>query len=114
MKSLSFIISLILILVNILAGVILKDYHQENVILSSCVILINALLLWLVASCNIKDGFKVSYHVLFPIIGLIEFILAIVAPSKWDNNFYIVGIIAFIAFQTILLLAAIKSTQHNN
>lgn len=114
MKSLSLIVSLILIVVNILAGLILKDYHTENVVMSSCVIAVNALLLWWVAQSNMKDAFKISYHILFPILCLIEFILAVVAPSQWENNFYFIGIIACFAFQAILVFAAIKTTQHNN
>lgn len=114
MKSLTPIICLILIVVNILAGIILKDYHVENVVMSSCALLVNALLLWLVAKSNMRNGFKVSLHILFPVICIIEFILALLAPSKWENNFYLVGIILCLAFQAIVVFAAIKTSQHNN
>jgi hypothetical protein len=113
MKNLSIIISAILILVNVLAGIILKDYMKENIIMSSCVILLNAILLLIVANSKMKDAFKVSYHLLFPVFCIIEFILAIIAPNTWENNYYLVSIIGFIAFQAILLFAAIIVTQHN-
>ncbi len=114
MKLLTLIVSIILIVINILAGLILKDYHIENVIMSTSVLMVNALLLWWVAQSNMKDAFKVSYHIIFPVLGLIEFILAIVAPSQWENNFYFIGIILCLAFQVIMVFAAITTTQHNN
>lgn len=113
MKSVSLIVSIILIAVNILAGLILESYHQENVIMSTCVLAINALLLWVIAHSNMKDAFKVSYHILFPLLCLVEFILAIVAPSQWQNNYYLIGIICCLAFQIILFFVALKSSQHN-
>lgn len=113
MKSLTLIVSLILIVVNILAGLILKDYHIENVVMTSIVLIVNTLLLWWVARSDMKDGFKISYHILFPILGFIEFILAIVAPSRWENNYFLIGIILCLAFQAIMVFAAIKTTQHN-
>ena len=114
MKSLTFIVSLILIAVNILAGVILKDYHLENVVMSSCALLGNAMLLWAVAQSSMKDGFKVSFHILFPFLCIIQFILALMAPSRWENNYYLIGIIACLAFEVILVFAALKTSQHNN
>lgn len=45
MKLLTLIVSIILIVINILAGLILKDYHTENVIMSTSVLVVNALLL---------------------------------------------------------------------
>lgn len=114
MKSLTFIVSLILIAVNIVAGLILKDYHTENVVMSSCVLAVNTLLMWWVAQSPMKDAFKVSFHILFPILGLIEFILAVIAPSQWENNYYFIGITLCLAFQVIMVFTALKTTQHNS
>ena len=113
MKSLTLIVSIVLIVVNILAGVILKDYHTENVIMSTCVLVANAALLWIVAKCNMKDAFKVSYHILFSFLCLVEFILSLVAPNRWENNYYLIGIICCFAFQIILFIVALLFSQHN-
>lgn len=114
MKYLSLIVSLILIVVNVLAGLVLKDYHTENVVMSSSVLAVNALLLLWVAQSKMRDAFKVSFHILFLFFIIIEFILALLAPNTWENNFYLIGIILCLAIQTILVFAAITTTQHNN
>ena len=107
MKQLTICISLILIVVNVLAGLILKDFHKENVIASSCVLLVNAALLLGVAQLKIKDAFKVSFFVLFPLFCLIEYILAVLSPNTFENNFYALGIFCCFAFQLILLFTSI-------
>lgn len=113
MKVLTIIVFVILLLANVLAGIIIKEYLTENIIMSSCILILNAILLWLVANSKMRDAFKVSYHILFPFICIIEFILAIIAPNKWEDNFFVIGIVCCVAFQFILLFTAIKTTQHN-
>ena len=107
MKTLTICISLILIVVNILAGLILKDFHKENVVASSCVLLVNALLLLAIAKFQIKDAFKISFFILLPFFCLIEYILAVLSPSTFDDNLYAIGIICCFAFQMILFFTGI-------
>lgn len=114
MRILIIIISSILILFNVLAGIILKEYLLENyIIASSCVILINAILLLLVSNSEMKDAFKVSYSLLFPFLGLVEFILAVLAPNTWEDNIYFVFIMGIIVLQLIMFFAANKITKYN-
>ncbi len=107
MKTLTIYISLILIVVNVLAGLILKDYQKENVIASSCVLLVNAFLLLATAEQQMKDAFKISFFILFPFFCLIEFILAVLSPCTFENNLYAIGIICCFAFQMILFFTGI-------
>ena len=113
MKILTIIICTLLILVNVAIGVILTNYFLENIIFSSLVLLLNGILLVLVANSKMSDGFKVSFHILFPLFGIIELVLAILAPNQWVNNLYLVGVILLITIQFILLVTAIKVSQHN-
>ncbi len=106
-------ISFMLILFNVLAGLILKKYLLENNIASSCVILINAILLLLVSNSEMKDAFKVSYSLIFPFLGIVEFILAILAPNTLEDNSYFVCIIGIIVLQLIMFFAANKITKYN-
>ncbi len=113
MRLLIIIISSILILFNVLAGIILKEYLLENYIASSCIILINAILLLLVSNSEMKDAFKVSYSLLFPFLGLVEFILAVLAPNTWEDNIYFVCIMGIMVSQLIMFFAANKITKYN-
>ena len=113
MRVLIIIISFILILFNVLAGIILNDYLLGNIVASSCVLLINGVLLLFVTNSEMKDAFKISFSLLFPFFGIIEFILAILAPNTWKDNIYYVCIISLLALQFILFFAATKTTKHN-
>jgi len=113
MRILIIIISFILILFNVIVGIILKEYLLENNIVSSCVILVNALLILLVYNSEMKNAFKVSYSLLFPFLGIVEFVLAILAPNTWDNNIYFVFIIGIIVLQLIMFFAANRITKYN-
>lgn len=113
MRILIIIISFILILFNVIAGIILKEYLLENNIASSCVILINAILLLLVHNSEMKDAFKVSYSLFFPFLGVVEFVLAILAPNTWEDNIYFVCIMGIIVLQLVMFFAANKITKYN-
>lgn len=98
---------MILIVANILAGFILKDFHKENVVASSCVLLVNTSLLLVVAKIQMKDAFKISFFILFPLFCLTEYILAVLSPDTFENNLYTIGIIICFAFQLILLFTGL-------
>lgn len=107
MKTLTICISLILIVANILAGLILKDFHKENVVASSCVLLVNAFLMLVVANIQMKDAFKISFFILFPLFCLAEYILAVLSPDTLENNLYAIGIIICFVSQLILLFTGL-------
>lgn len=107
MKKLTICISLILIVANILAGQILKDFHKENVVASSCVLLVNAFLMLVVANIQMKDAFKISFFILFPLFCLTEYILAVLSPDTLENNIYAIGIIICFVSQLILLFTGL-------
>lgn len=108
MKTLTVCIGLILIVVNVLVGLIMKDFQTENVIASSCVLLVNAALLYALTDLKMKDGFKVSFFVLFPLFCLIEYVLAVLSPIRFHDNMYFVGIICCFAIQFILLFTGLS------
>lgn len=98
------IILLIALVINVLAGLIFKDYQWENVGFSSAVLVCNSLFLYLVGSINLKDSFKISLSFILPLLGIIELILAIIAPASLSDNMYLMGIIGLVAFQAITFL----------
>lgn len=107
MRTIIIPISLILIVANVLAGLILKDFHKENVVASSCVLLVNAILLLVIDNLKMKDAFKISFFILFPFFCLIEYILAVLSPNTIDNNLYAIGIMGCFVFQLILLFTGL-------
>lgn len=100
-----YLVILIIILgLNALSGAIFPAYEWFNVGFSSGVIAANALLLYLLSRPEIKGGFQVSLSFIFPIIALIEFVLAIIAPPIFENNGFLFGVIVLFALQLLFYL----------
>lgn len=94
----------VLLTTNLLCGAILSSYGGCNLALSSAVIIVSAVLLYLVDAINIKDGYKVSLMLLFITIGFLEFILSLMAPNHVADNWWLIVVIALMAIQAITLI----------
>lgn len=113
MKNLILIIGFICFFANLLLGLIISSYAPFNLGLNTFVILANTGLLYLLASSPVKDGFKVSLSMLFPMCGLIEYILGLFAPDTVENNWYLILTIILLFIESILY-AIVYSVSHIN
>ena len=69
-----------LLIVNVLAGFMFNGYEWTNVSYSSIVLIVNLVFIILLQTVNLKDAFKIALSVFLPITGIIEFVLALLAP----------------------------------
>ena len=106
MKKGLLIFGIILLISNILIGLIVSSYETFNVCLTSVVIIATTLLLGWLSSSNLKDAFKISLTVLFSFLGLVEFVLGLIAPSQFENNWYLVVIIVLIIIESLFLISS--------
>ena len=104
MKKIILISALILLVTNILFGAILSCYDGFNMAVSSSVILLTALTLYIVKSIRLKDAFKVSLTLLFALSGVIEFFISLFISSRFSDNWGIMVIIALLILQGLILL----------
>ena len=104
MKNIYLIIGLLLVLVNSFIGLILTDYQTYNWILSDAIIIVNTLLLQYISRSEINDGFKVSMTLIFPIIGLISFLMSLNLEEKFENNISFIGILILVSLQFVFLI----------
>ena len=104
MKKIILLSCVILLVANLLFGAILSFYGWLNVTMSSVVIVITGLLVYLADTIHLKDGFKVSLMTLFVIAGFIEFALALIAPNRFTDNWWMILVIILIAIEAILLI----------
>lgn len=95
---------LMLLTVNVLAGLIFKGYEWENVGFSSIVLIANFLFVIVLQTINLKDAFKITLSFFLPFMGIIELILAILAPVEFYDNVYLMGIIGLVVFQILVFL----------
>lgn len=104
MKKFILISGIILLVANLLFGLILTSYPMFNVGLNSVVILGTCALLYALQVITMKDAFAILLSFLFSLLGLIEFILGCFAPDQFENNWYLLVVIALLAFEGIFLL----------
>ena len=104
MKRIIFLSSAVLLAMNLMFWFILSSYANFNVAVSSAVIVCTGLLLYFTDVLSLKDGFKIPLILLFSIGGVIEFILSLVAPNRFENNWWLMVVIALMAFEAILLI----------
>ena len=104
MKRIILLSSCILLIMNLLFGAILSSYNVFNIIVSSIVIVATGVLLYVADSIHLKDGFKVSLMLLFSMGGVIEFILSLIAPNHFADNWWLIVTIGLMATEVILLI----------
>lgn len=102
------IIVIILLVANLLFGLILPSYEVFNLFVSSLVIVATTALLFCLNVIILKDGFKISLHVLFSILGAIEFVLSLFSSKTFENNWFLLSIVLSLAVQSIILLITNK------
>lgn len=103
MKNTTLIIGVILLAANLLFGSILSFYPTFNMLLNCGVIAATTLLLYSLRCITLKDGFYISLSMLFGIFGIIEFILGLFAPQRYENNWYLIAIILIVVIKAIIL-----------
>ncbi len=106
MKKAILITSAILLALNLIFGLVLSSYDWFNVAVSSGIIILTVSLCLLADRAVIKDGFKVSLLILFSIIGLIQYILAVFMPLAFTDNWIFIAIIVLFGIEAIMLTGA--------
>lgn len=92
-----------LLIVNILFSLLLTDYKGVQVLLSNGIIIISGIFTLLIAALPLKEGFKSSLYVVYPILGFMEILLSLFSPNKITDNWVMIVIILMVVFQLIFL-----------
>ena len=95
---------MVLLIANLLFGAILSFYGEFNVAISSVVIVVTGLLLYLTDIIRLKDGYKISLMLIFAVGGLLEFVLSLIAPNRLIDNWWLILVIGLMAAEAILLI----------
>lgn len=104
MKKIILLSCLVLLVANLLFGAILSFYGWCNVALSSAVILITGLLLYLTNTLHLKEGYKIPLLFLFSFAGALEFVFSLIAPNRFTDNWWLIIVIFLITVEAILLI----------
>ncbi len=114
MKTLSIFIGSTLLLLNIIIGLMLSEYHTFNWILNSAIIVAFVAIQCIVSSITLKDGYRISLNCLVPFITFIELVCGCVAGQKFEDNLPIVIILTLIVLEIIILISTNYLSKHIN
>lgn len=104
MKNIYIVIGLVAVLINSIFGIIFRTYETFNWLTADAVIIINVLFLLILSHSRISDGFKVALNFIFPVLGLVTFVLSIRLESKLENNILLSSMIVLLSIQIVLLI----------
>lgn len=98
---------------NLLFWIILSFYGGYNYLISSSVIVITGAMLYILDSISLKDAFKVSLSIMYALAGLLEFVLSLIAPNRFVDNWWLIIIIFLMAIEVILLIVTNRVSNKN-
>ena len=101
------IISIIILVANLLAGLVITAYSPLNLLFTSMVIVINTMLLAFAFIGRAESTHRLSLGFVFAGVGALEFITGFFAPEQWTNNWWLLCTIILTAVQSILLFLAV-------
>ena len=104
MKSVILYIGALCLVVNVLCCMLLSCYHAFNCLLTSGVILLNMIIMYLVSVITLKDAFRISLNVLFPLFFIAEFVCGLFAFEHWKDNAYIIAMAFAILIEGVILI----------
>ena len=114
MKKIIVFTTILLIIVNALAGVMISAYPYFNAIATSVTLLLTGGLIYAVAYYPIKDSFRASFTFLFFFIGIILYLLMMFSKSQLQDNWCVTICVVLTAIECILLFTAIQISKKNN
>tara|TARA_B100001250_G_C19666586_1_gene729534 strand:+ start:534 stop:878 length:345 start_codon:yes stop_codon:yes gene_type:complete len=104
MKNIYILFCLVFVVLNSIIGLIFSFYPLVNWLTANFVIIINAVLLNQLVNSNINDAFKVSLSFIFPVMGVITFILSLFMPEKIEDNLMFATMLIIFTFQLVLYI----------
>lgn len=113
MKRIILLIGGLCLIVNVLCGCVLSAYSTFNCAVTSGVILLNMMMLYLVSTIELKDAFRISLSCLFPIMAIIEFLMGLFSPERFEDNWFIIFIAIALLTEGIIIIVTKSISKPN-
>ena len=114
MKLIIYATSIILLVINVIACLILSSYGWFNFTITSVCIVVAAFLLILIDTVKLKDAFRFSLSFIVAFLLLITLVLGAICPNQLKDNWYLILIILILGFEIVLTLIAAFVTKKND
>ncbi len=95
-----------LVILNTIAGLILSNYSNFNMLFVDVSIIVTTAVLWINTASNFVDGFKIGLNMAYTLTGLIRFLVALLAPNYFENNYSLVIFSVIVGFEFLVLMLA--------
>lgn len=106
MKTITIIMGLFALAVNVMIGLIVPVYPQFNMWLNCAIIAIHTLLLLAVLIINLKDAFRISLGYLYSTICVSMLIWGLYVIPQFENNIPLIVMFAIILMEILGLIGA--------
>ena len=98
----------LLVAVNSIIGLLISNYLPFNWLSVDIILIINTILLSKLSTYNISNGYKISLSFVYPFLCFISIVLALLSPSKFQDNYNVIGFILILLAQSTFLIIAKK------
>jgi|GEM_PF-3199152 len=106
MKSILLVTTLVVLLINLLLGLVLQIYPLFNMGIECVIIVYSALLLFALQYAHFDIAFRIALSFIFAFLAVVNLVLGLVSPPKFEGNYYVVVIILIAAFKAVFMAVA--------
>jgi len=103
MKYVIFIIGLIFLVFNTLAGLIISVYLPFNYLMADLSIIITFSMIYWLAGSEHSGATKIGLTVLFAITGFVRMFCMMITPSTWENNILILVAMGILLIELVCM-----------
>ena len=111
MKAIILSVAGLCLIVNILCGCIISSYSAFNCGVTSGIIVLNAIIMLIVSEITLKDGFRISLNVLFPIMTVVEFVAGLFSSERFQDNGILVFVLIALLLEGIIIIITNKTSK---
>ena len=111
MKILSPIFYILLLIINIVAGLILSGYPIVNMAITIVVLFVAVLLAVRVNRARLLSAFRLSLSFSLPSFTLIEFVIGCLAPSQFQDNWAIIVNLCLICLEWLMIYIVVERSD---
>lgn len=114
MKSILRTISIVFLVINTVAGLVLSSYNAFNWISSDIAILIGLVFRLILNSSNASDGMKISFNFILTFFTITSFLLAVLMPPVIKDNLIFIFLMISISIQILIAIIPKYLTSISN
>ncbi len=106
MKNTILIAGFGLVLINTIAGLIMSNYGNFNMLFVDVSLILSTAILWINTASNFADGFKIGLGMAYSLTGFIRFLCALLAANTFENNYTIIIFLVIVVFEYLVYMLA--------